>query len=151
MNKMKDSSFKVDKKRFNKFYIVVNDKCRFDFNSLKFTWKDVRDKIVLYNKKDGYGTRLELTKDGRLKLYINDHLVKLCSKSIKEIIGIRPGLFSQGEISFMDQNYLIMETNVNDEKELLQFKISKEFKNDYDIVAGLLNEALENSKLEINL
>lgn len=151
MNKMKDISFKVDKKRFNKFYIVVNDKCRFDFNALKFTWNDVRDKIVLYNKKDGEGTRLELTKKGCLKLYINDHLVKLCSKSLQEIIGIRPSLFKAGEISFMDKSYLLMEAMVNGELELLTFKISKEFKNDYDIVAGLLNEALENSKLEVNL
>lgn len=117
---------------------------KFNPANLEYTWTDERENIVLIDAKRGYGYRLELRKDGRFNLVLNNNLVLLDLRKLNEIITIKPSLFSLGRISFIDKDSLLMEAKIDGNYELFELNISNKDRKDFNIVVSLLKEGFKN-------
>ena len=116
----------------------MKEKERINLNSLKYTWTDARDIIELGDKD----SRLKITKNGSLKIYINNKEVKINIDKLSGIIGVEPKLFKSGFITF-DYD--------NDKYEPIIISISKKSKKDYEIVRKLLEEAFKSFDIIVGL
>lgn len=103
-----------------------------NLSKLPFTWRDARDKIELYNTKFGKDNRLEVTKKGEVKLYLEDKKVQIDTTKLQMVVGAAPKMFKSGYIMF---HYEDIENSPD------PVSISKDFKKDYEIVKELFQEA----------